>query len=282
MTVAIVTDSTANLPPELVASRDLVVVPLQVVIGDETYDEQPDGSTAELVATALRERKKVTTSRPSPGQMLAVFEELAAAGVEEIVSVHLSSSLSGTYDSARLAARRASVKVTAVDTRQAGHGTGLAVIAAADARDAGGDVRAVARAARASGRRTTSLFYVHTLEHLRRGGRVSAAGALVGSALAVKPILTLEQGQVVPLEKVRTSGKALARLEDLAVEAAGHGPVGIGVSHLANPTRAEQLAERLTHRLGDQLVAPILIGEVSAVLGAHAGTGLVAVCVARR
>lgn len=283
MPVAIVTDSTASLPASLVEERGIVVVPLRVVIGDEVLEEGPDGATAEFVVNALQDKKRITTSRPNPDEMLAVYEKLAAEGYDEIVSIHLSSSLSGTYDSARLAARRASVKVTAVDTRQVGHGTALAVLAAADARDAGADLRAIARAARASGRKTRSLFYVDTLEYLRRGGRVSGVGAFVGSALAVKPILGLHDGQVVSLEKVRTSGKALARLAELAVEAAGTDPVEIGISHLANPERAAALAETLSEQLAEQLDGrPILTGEVSAVLGAHAGTGMVAVSVARR
>lgn len=281
MTVALVTDSTASLPAAVVAERDIVVVPLQVVIGERTFEE--NGSTSELVLAALRDKKKVTTSRPNPEQMLEAYERLAEQGYDEIVSIHLSSELSGTYDSARLAGRRASVRVITVDSRHVGHGAGLAVLAAADSRDAGGDARAVARAARARAKRTSSLFYVDTLEFLRRGGRVSAAGALVGSALAVKPILALQEGLVVPREKVRTASKALARLEELAVEAADGRPVDIGVSHLASPERALDLARHLEERLADQLEGrPVMLGEVSAVLGVHSGEGTVAVAVARR
>lgn len=283
MPVAIVTDSTASLPSSVVAARDLVVVPLQVVVGDETYDEVEGGATPELVATALREKKQVTTSRPNPAEFLEAYEQAAATGATQIVSIHLSAELSGTYDSARQAARKSPVKVTTIDSRQAGIGTGLVVLAAADARDAGGDAKAVAKAARAAARTMDSLFYVDTLEYLRRGGRVSTASALVGSALAVKPILTLEDGQVVPLEKVRTSGKALARLEELALERAGDGRVGLAVCHLANPERAEALAASLRERLEAQLDgAEVLVGEVSAVLGAHIGKGMVAVSIVRR
>ncbi len=138
--------------------------------------------------------------------------------------MHLSGELSGTLESAQLAAPRSPVPVTVVDSRQVGMGTGFAVLAAADALDDGADAAAAAQAARRRAAGTTSLFYVDTLEYLRRGGRIGAVGALVGSALAVKPLLTLQDGRVVPLERVRTANKALSRLEELAVQAAGSAP----------------------------------------------------------
>src|SRR4051794_33505467 len=288
MSVALVTDSTASLPAATASARGIVVVPLQVVIGGTGNDEGvEDGAdnrvTPELLADALKEWVPVSTSRPNPEAILEVYDKLAADGVEEIVSVHISAELSGTYESAQLAARRASIPVTTVDSRQVGMGTGFAVLAAADAIAAGGDAATAAAAARTRARDTTSLFYVDTLEYLRRGGRVGAAAALVGSALAVKPILTVDEGRVGPLEKVRTSGKALSRLEELAVEAAGDADVDVAVAHLASPDRAGQLAERLTERLGAGLgERQIFLGEIGAVLGAHVGPGMVAVAVARR
>ena len=157
--------------------------------------------------------------------------------------MHISSELSGTFESAQLAARRASVPVTPVDSRQVGMGTGFAVLAAADAIAEGADAVTAGKAARTRAANTTSLFYVDTLEYLRRGGRMGAAAALLGSALAVKPILKVDDGRVGPFEKVRTSAKALSRLEELAVEAAGDAEVDVAVAHLASPDRANQLAE---------------------------------------
>jgi DegV family protein with EDD domain len=215
--------------------------------------------------------------------MLEVYERLATDGASQIVSIHLSGDLSGTYESAQLAARKASVPVLTVDSRQVGMGTGFAVLGAADARDAGGDAGAIAAAARRRASTTTSLFYVDTLEYLRRGGRMGAAAALVGSALAVKPILRIEDGRVAPFERVRTAGKALSRLEELAVDAAGSAAVDVAVAHLASPDRGATLAERLAQRLAAGLEdRPVHVGEVGAVLGAHVGPGMVAVCVARR
>jgi DegV family protein with EDD domain len=288
MSVALVTDSTASLTADAVAERGIVVVPLQVVIGGSAYDEGVDGAaenrvTPQMLADALREWVPVSTSRPSPEAILEVYDRLAADGAHEIVSVHISAELSGTFESAQLAARRSSVPVTTVDARQVGMGTGFAVLAAADAIDAGADAATAAAAARQRAAATRSLFYVDTLEYLRRGGRMGAAAALVGSALAVKPILTVEDGRVVPLEKVRTATKALSRLEELAVEAAGDAEVEVAVAHLASQDRAGQLAEKLASRLGSGLgKREVEVGEIGAVLGAHVGPGMVAVAVAQR
>jgi DegV family protein with EDD domain len=281
--VALVTDSTASLPAELAGARGVTVVPLQVIIGGSSYDEGAEGATPQMVAEALHEWKPVSTSRPNPEEMLEVYERLAAEGATDIVSVHLSADLSGTFESAQLAARRASVPVHAVDSRQVGMGVGFAVLAAAEARDAGVEGEEVAAVARQRAAGTTSLFYVDTLEYLRRGGRMGAAAALLGSALAVKPILKVDHGRIGPHERVRTAAKALGRLEELAVEAAADASVEVAVAHLANPERAAALADRLSERLDRGLEGrSVVVGEIGAVLGAHVGPGMVAVCVARR
>lgn len=282
--VAVVTDSTAALSVDVAAEHGIVVVPLQVVIGGRSYDDgvDPEASPA-AVAKALREFLPVSTSRPSPPVLLETYERAAAEGAEEIVSVHVSADLSGTYESAMLAARQAPVKVHAVDSRQIGAGTGFAALKAAEVVAEGGDGREAAAAARRRGLDTASLFYVDTLEYLRRGGRVGAAAALLGSALAVKPILQLEEGRIAPLDKVRTSSRALARLENLAVEAAGERQVDVEVCHLAGEGPAEALAEVLRVRLAPNLDGrSIGVAEVPSVLGAHVGPGLVGVTVAPR
>ena len=282
-TTVLVTDSTASLPPEVAEDRGIVVVPLQVVIGATVYDEGPDGATPEMVAEALREFRPVSTSRPAPALLAEVYERAAANGAEAVVSVHLSGEMSGTYESALLAARAVSVPVTVVDSRQVGVATGYAALAAADVLDAGGAPDEAADAARRRAERTTALFYVDTLEYLRRGGRIGATAALLGGALSVKPLLRIDDGRVVGLERVRTTSKALTRLGDLVVEAAGDDPVDVCVSHLANPDRAGELTTRLTDRLADNLEGrAVWCGELGAVLGAHVGPGMVAACVAPR
>jgi DegV family protein with EDD domain len=280
MTVAIVTDSTASLSPDDAAREAITVVPLQVVIGAEVYTEGED-VTSDMIAEALAAFVPVNTSRPTPDDFLAVYERLAAEGATAIVSVHLSAKMSGTLDSAVLASKQASVPVTCVDSMQVGLATGFAASRAARVRDAGGDALAVAEAARVAGESSTTMLYVDTLEYLKRGGRVGPAAAMIGSALAVKPLLTLRDGLVVPLERVRTTAKALSRLEALAVEAceACSGGFDIGVQHLANESVAAAVAQRLGATLGRDALP---VDEVGAAIGAHVGPGMVSVTVTPR
>jgi len=275
--VAVVTDSTSYLPAELVAGHGITVVPLQVVIGGRAYDEGGETSSA-TVAEALRSWTPVTTSRPGPAAFTEAYEAAARRGCDGVVSVHLSSRMSGTVESAQLAAKEAPLRVEVVDSLSLGMGLGYAVLAAARAAAAGGSVDEVTRAARERAEGSAAIFYVDTLEYLRRGGRIGPAAALLGSALAVKPLLHLVDGHIEPLEKVRTSGRAIARLEELAVERAGSGPVDAAVHHLANPDRAAALAERLRDRLPG--LGDLLVSEVGAVVGAHVGPGMLAVVVA--
>jgi fatty acid kinase fatty acid binding subunit len=283
-TVALVTDSTALLPPETAAARDITVVPLQVVVGSKAYDEGAGAeATPETIAEALKAWSPVSTSRPAPAAFLEAYEEAARRGAEAVLSIHLSSELSGTFESARLAAREASVPVRAVDTRQLGMGVGFAVLTAADVLDDGGSAEKAAGAALARADGTTALFYVDTLEYLRRGGRIGAGAALLGSALAIKPLLQIVGGRVDTVEKVRTSARALSRLEELAVAAAGDRRVDVAVAHLASRDRAETLASRLRSRLAAQLGDhEVWVGQVGAVIGAHVGPGMVAVVVSLR
>jgi DegV family protein with EDD domain len=280
MTIGIVTDSTSSLSVGDAEREGIEVVPLQVIIGADVFTEGDD-VTADMIAEALAAFVPVSTSRPTPDDFLAVYERLASGGAEAIVSVHLSARMSGTLESAQLAAKQSPVPVTCIDSTQVGIATGFAAGRAALARDAGEDAAGVADAARRAGESSTALIYVDTLEYLRRGGRVGAAAALIGSALAVKPILTIDEGLVVPLERVRTKAKALARLEALAVEkaeACEHG-FDIGVQHLASPTTASAVAERLATTLGRESVS---VDEVGAAIGAHVGPGMISVTITPR
>ena len=280
--VAVVTDSTASLPVDVLEQHGIRVVPLQVVIGGTSYDDGVDAEARpERVAEAMRQSVSVTTSRPTPARMLQAYWELAALGAEEVVSVHLSGQVSATWESAVLAARRSPVPVQVVDSRLVGPGTGYAALTAAEVVAADGTAEEAADAARARAAASTTLFYVDSLEYLRRGGRVGAAAALLGSALAVKPILEVREGQVLPREKVRTSARGLTKLEELAVEAAGNEPVDVAVCHLANHEQAAALADCLGERLRDNLRGGgVDVAEIGAVLGAHVGPGLVGVTIA--
>jgi DegV family protein with EDD domain len=194
--------------------------------------------------------------------------------------VHLSRELSGTWEAARSAADEVGAdRVRVVDSRAACMGLGYAVLAAADAADDGGGIDEVAAAATDVAGRCRIFFSLDSLERLRRGGRIGAAAAWVGTALAVKPLLHVAQGRILPLEKVRTTARAAQRLVELAAQAAGEGPVDVAVQHLAAAARAEEVAARLRERLD---VARLLVSEVGAVIGAHVGTGLVGVVVVPR
>ena len=280
MPVALVTDSTASLSVESARDANIEIVALQVVIGADVFTEGQD-VTPEMVSTALANYVPVSTSRPTPEHFSAAYERAAKADATEIVSIHLSSKMSGTFDSALMAAKSAPVPVTCVDSTQVGVATGFATLRAAATRDEGGDAMAVAEAARRAGEDSFTLFYVDTLEYLKRGGRVGAAAALIGSALAVKPLLTVEEGLIRPLEKVRTAAKALARLEALAVErsAAFDNGFDVGVQHLANPTVAQSVADRLAGSLGKDTIE---VREVGASIGAHVGPGMVSVTLTPR
>jgi DegV family protein with EDD domain len=271
--VAVVTDSTCYLPAEL--AGPVTVVPVQVVIGGASYDEGVDVTPAQ-VAAALREFHVVTTSRPSPERFAKAYADAAAAGATAVVSVHLSADLSGTYESAVLAARRAELPVQVVDSRNVAMGLGFAVLAAAARAAEGADADRVAAEAVRRAHGAATLFYVDTLEFLRRGGRIGTAQAILGQALAVKPILAVVDGRVSPLEKVRTQSRALARLAELAIDRAGTGPADVAVHHLDAAERASGLAERLVAALPR---ARLVTSEVGAVVGAHVGPGMVAVVV---
>jgi DegV family protein with EDD domain len=274
--VHVVTDSTAGLSTHEVLRFPLTVVPVQVVIGGTSYD---DGATsADAVAEALKTFTPVSTSRPAPQTFTDAYAACAAAGAESVVSIHLSGDMSGTVEAAMIGAKESPIPFRVIDSRSIAMGLGFPVLAAAACAAAGEDRAAVEAAARVRMASISAYFYVDTLEYLRRGGRIGAAQALLGTALAVKPLLTISSGRIVPLEKVRTSSRAIARLADIAVQRAGDGPVQVAVHHLANLEKAHTLADGLANRLPQ--ADEIVLREVGAVIGAHVGPGLLAVVIA--
>jgi DegV family protein with EDD domain len=278
--VAVVTDSTSSLPEGLAAQRDIRVVPLSVRLGAQVGREGVEIDTTQLCAALADRRLDVQTSRPAPAAFLDCYRAALDAGASAVVSVHLSRELSGTWEAARLAADEIGAdRVRVVDSRAACMGLGYAVLAAADTADDGGGIDEVAAAATDVARRCRIFFSLDSLERLRLGGRIGAAAAWVGTALAVKPLFHVAQGRILPLEKVRTTARAAQRLVELAAQAAGEGPVDVAVQHLAAAARAEEVAARLRERLD---VARLLVSEVGAVIGAHVGTGLVGVVVVPR
>ena len=279
MVVAVVTDSTAYLPAAVVEEYGIEVVPLYVVLagrsGREGSEIGPDD-----VARALSVRgQSVSTSRPTPGDFVAAYRRCLGGATDRLVSIHLSAELSSTGDAARLAASQVGEHVvTVVDSRSTAMGMGFAVIAAARAAAEGADAQTVAEVARDTAAATRTFFVVDTLEHLRRGGRIGSAAAVLGTALAVKPVLHVRDGRVVPLEKVRTTARAVNRLVQHAVEAAGDAPVSVAVHHLAALERAERLAAELRQQL--PTLVDLYVSELGAAIGAHVGPGAVGVVIA--
>jgi DegV family protein with EDD domain len=277
--VAVITDSTAYLPEGFAERLAIGVVPLHVLIdGISALDGIDVGPGA--LARALGERHLVTTSRPTPAEFVSAYREAFTAGADSIVSVHLSAEISGTWESAALAAQEVGPeRVRVVDSRSAAMGLGFAAVRAARAAAGGASAEVVETTALAAARSSETLFVVETLEYLRRGGRIGAAAALLGTALAVKPLLGIDDGRIRPVEKVRTMHRAIARLVELAAQAAGEGPVEVAVHHLASPERAVELANRLEERL--DVRGGCLVSELGAVIGAHTGPGVIGVVIHR-
>ncbi len=223
----------------------------------------------------------MSTSRPAPELIGATYADLAEAGYDAVVSVHLSAKISGTCAAAERAASTAPVPVTVVDSATLAMAAGFAVLSGADAARAGASAEAVAALVRRRAIASTTYFYVDNLEYLRRGGRIGTAAAVLGSALSVKPLLTVTDGVIQAFERVRTESKALARLEELGLaalaQAAGQTDrVDVAVHHLDNLDGAQRLVDRLSGRV---VGSDIVVSEVSAVLGVHVGPGTLGIVV---
>lgn len=264
------------------------------MIDGERYHEGVDLRPADLLA-ALTAGRRVTTSQPSPAVFARAYARAVERGAREIVSVHLSGELSGTVRAAELAALAAPVPVHVVDSRSVAMGLGLAAVAAAELvagpHPAGGglmgaavgaDGAAAAERARQVAASTSTVFLLDSLEHLRRGGRIGATAAAMGTLLGLRPLLALRSGRIEVIEKVRSRRAARERLETLTIkDAARRGAAQVAVHHLGQPDVAANLAGQLEAWLGD-CVGEVSVSEISAVIAAHVGPGLLAVVVADR
>ncbi len=274
---AVVTDSTSYLPEELVAERDIHRVSLYVTLdGEQTAEREISADRYDDFYERLsRSEHGATTSQPSVGDFETVYEPLLAAG-SEIVSIHLSAGISGTYESALQARQhlidegKGGERVHVEDSRTACGGTGLMCLAAAKASAEGASGTDALEAAQAARRSLKLWFAVDTLEYLRKGGRIGAAQALLGSALQIKPILTLGE-EITPVERVRTRRRAIERLVDFAHERHGAGADAWVVQHIHDPETARELVERCRDVFGGE---PVFVSEIGPVIGAHVGPGL--------
>lgn len=275
--VAIVTDSTASLPS---GRDDVAVVPLRVHLGPRSAQDGVEVDVAAVVA-ALRDRQPVSTSRPNPSEFAAAYRAAFDAGASHVVSIHLAAALSGTWESAVLASQDFEYgRVRVIDSRSAGMGLGYAVAAAADVAAGGGSPAEVQEAAVRVVDHSSARFYVDSIDHLRRGGRLRTASALLATSLAVKPLLKMVDGQIVPEEKVRTSSKALARLAALTAGDCAGGRVDVAVQHLAAAERAETVAELIRGQV--RHLGELTVSELGPVLGVHLGPGAIGTVVVRR
>ena len=273
MAVAIVTDTCHYLPPALVDEHAISQVSLYVHIDDAQTEREIDITDYDAYYDRLRDLQRLpTTSQPSIGDFLAVYQPLIDQG-HEIVSIHLAGGMSGTVRSAEQARDQLGAqadRVHVVDSFSACGGQGLVVLAAcAAARDLS-DGAEVARHAQAARRELKMWFAVDTLEYLRRGGRIAGASAWLGSALKIKPILTVES-EITPIERVRTSRRAFERMVDLLRTLAAEGRDAWMVQHIQAPQEAAELARRGTELLGRE---PLVISEIGPVIGTHVGPGL--------
>ncbi len=271
MAVKLVTDSTADLPESLVRKHGLTVVPLHVHFGEEDYRDGVDIWASEFYYKLETGGVLPHTSQPSPGDFLKVYEALTADG-SEVVSIHLSRALSGTWQSAEMALDMlARPVVTVVDTASASLGIGLVVLEAARRVAEGASRQEVAEAARRASERLVLFFVVDTLEYLQKNGRLGRASALLGSLLNIKPLLTLQDGVVTPVEKVRGKSKAVERMFELLRQKVGRKAARFAVVHADRPEEALSLVERVKREFACS--EPPLTGDIGPVIGSHVGPG---------
>ena len=273
--VAVVTDSTAGLPLDLALQHGLHVIPLWVRSGEKSYQDGEDLAPEQFYSMLAVAPDLPTTSQPSAGEFLELYLELAGQA-EAIVSVHISTELSGTVASA-LAARQMfhDVPVHVVDSRSTSMGLGLIALAAARAAAEGQDGKQVAAAAERLVPWTSMIFVVDSLEYLRKGGCIGGASALAGSLIRIKPILHIDEGRIEALDKVRTRGKAIDRLLEIVAERVRDaGPIHAAVVHAAAPAEAEALWDRLAHTFD---LTELHLAEISPAIGTHVGPGTVGV-----
>ncbi len=272
MKVAIVTDSTADLPPSLTSSRSISVVPLTLHFDGRSLLDGVDITPTEFYRRLPHSTIHPTTSQPSPGQFAESYTSLLAS-YDSIVSIHISEKLSGTYESARQGAEMTDLRrVRVVDSQLVSMSLGLVVLAASTMATAGSDADAIVTKIESMRDQVQAYFSVATLEYLRRGGRIGRASALVGSVLQVKPVLCIRDGLVTPLERVRTFERALNRVVELARAV----DRGRGVCVIVGHADAEQDAERMGREL-EPVAETLMIQPLGPVVGAHAGPGVVGV-----
>ncbi len=276
-TVAIVTDSTCDLPKEVAGHHGITVVPLNVHFGETVYADQVDITTDEFMEKMASSTALPTTSQPSVGAFESVFRTAAdEQGVTDIVCVSISSKLSGTFQSASIAAQNlaGTLNVEVVDSFSAAAGLGFQALRAAELSDTGAGAKEISETLRNEINRYQVVFFVETLDHLRRGGRIGKAAQLVGGLLQLKPLLRLDEGVIVPFERTRTRSKAIAALEAYVNEA---GPIdALSVLYNTTPDDATALASAIGVHTPEK---DVTLSKISPVIATHIGPGVLGVAI---
>jgi DegV family protein with EDD domain len=276
--IAIVCDTTSYLPDDLIERRGVELVSLYVALGGEQRREREIGDYAKFFERLRASDEGATTSQPSIGDFVSVYGPLLDAG-RSIVSIHLAGGISGTYESALQARRRLTdegrggERIQVIDSRTGCGGMGMLVLAASAAAEAGASAETMVERVGEAREALRMWFAIDTLEYLRKGGRIGSARAWLGSALQIKPILTLED-EITPVERVRTRRRVFERLVQYAEELNDAGRDAWVVQHIQDPENAQRLVERCREVMGSD---PVFVSEIGPVIGAHTGPGLLGV-----
>ncbi|MEU4519551.1 MULTISPECIES: DegV family protein [unclassified Amycolatopsis] len=273
--IAVITDSSSCLP-DLVASRWAIgVVQIQLSLGSH-YDDENRFDRGEVI-DAMRAGQVIATAPPDPGAFFWAYQEAATAGATAIVSIHISGRMSDTVRAAREAAQQVRIPVHVLDSRTTGMSLGFAAVSAARAAAAGADADRVIEAAERRCTTSTEFIYVDTLEYLRRGGRIGAAQAMLGSAFSIKPLLTVKDGEVAPLARVPGTKRALAKMVDLAVKKSGGFRADIAVTRFGASDHELEIGRQIERRVPAMVESMVV--EASTVIGAHLGPGALGITV---
>ncbi len=277
MSVAVVTDSTCDLPRDLAETLGIRVVPLSVSFGEREVFSRVSVTDEEFYAELEASDELLTTSQPVAGWFEEAWADARDAGHEAVVSLHLSDELSGTGQRARTLAPAAPLPVTVIDSRQVSGGLALQVLAAVRVAGDGGSVEEVVAAAAEVRQHTVSLLVVDTLTYLRRGGRLSTSQAVIGAALRMRPLLGVQAGRIELLDRERTWSRAIDRLVERAATAATDGPQHAVVAHALAPERAQEVLAAVRERVEVVEHLEVVVGPV---VGTHTGPGAVGVALA--
>ena len=274
MTVVVVTDASSRLPAGLLEKWAIRVVPLHILLDGADLRDGVDDIPDDIY------KRHATTAAATPAELADAYQQALADsgghGPLGVVAVHISSALSGTYGAAQRTAADLDPNVRVIDSRSAAMGTGFVALAAARAAAAGGDLDTVADAARSAVSRCHAFMVVHRLDNLRRSGRIGGAQAWLGTALALKPLLRIDDGKLVLAQRVRTVSHATTAMIDRVCEIVGEGSAALAVHHVANPEGADEVAAALAQRL--PACEPAIVTPLGPVLALHVGAGAVAVC----